>query len=168
MHRLCEEEQQISDYDIALTAFSEAIYSKAEALRKRLTDKVTKARLLESVTVDIRKFTDLVTAKRSVAADNKFKEMNIEFSDFRWQSQPKFDKGRTIFHLEHYVPVLTIRNECLSAKTVEAICSILRERPKLVWILKAENERLDKLGFRTNRLDPAEAYHAAGIDVIWT
>jgi hypothetical protein len=77
----------------------------------------------------------------------------------------RFDRGRAIFHFEHMVPVKAIRSACLNCKSVDEVLGVLG-RARVVWILKSENDELDRLGLRSDRSDPVAAYDQAGIVVV--
>lgn len=80
----------------------------------------------------------------------------------------KHDKGRSIFHLEHFHTVRDIREACLKegkeGKEAE-IVSIL-EGSIIVWILKVEDKILNDNGQRSSRSDPQQAYIDAGIEIL--
>lgn len=78
----------------------------------------------------------------------KAKEMGIDLSDKNWHDQTKFDKGRKIFHYEHCNTIKQLRLAILN--TNESIEKILN-RNITCWILKSENELLDKNGYKDKR-----------------
>lgn len=73
------------------------------------------------------------------------------------------DYNRSIFHWEHYVPIQQQLNELLELNEIndDTIYQIIR-KGKICWILKKENEMLDKIA-KSNRPNPEEAYQKAGI-----
>jgi hypothetical protein len=89
----------------------------------------------------------------------------INLCSKNWHDQPMFDPGRRAFHLEHFVPVSAIRNACLEERSEAGILKILRTRLQIVWILKTEDAKLTRLGYRSRRSDPEAAYRAAGIEI---
>lgn len=150
--------------------FAESISCKVSGLRQ-LGPNVSagqKSRLLESISDDIRKCTDLIPVHVSQAAKSKAEKLKPHIDLFRetWHSQPRFDKGRKIFQYEHVVPVSSVRDSCLQAQDTGDVLKILTTRLKVAWILKTENARLAKLGYAVRRPDPEAAYHQAGIDLI--
>ncbi|MBF0405756.1 MAG: hypothetical protein HQM10_00260 [Candidatus Riflebacteria bacterium] len=156
----------MDDINIILKAFSRAIFCKVLAIRNTFQDNRFRVRIMESITMDIRKYSDLIPVSVSVAANNKAKEMGIDLKQKRWQDQNKFDKGRKTFQLEHFRTVKEIRQKCIEANNEEEVEILLRVEPKVVWILKDEDERLSRLGYRSNRPNPQLAYEAAGIVII--
>ena len=68
-----------------------------------------------------------------------------------------------MFHLEHVVPISSLREWCLAAQDEDEIVEILREKVTIAWILKQKDRALTRLGHRHERPDPAAAYAAAGI-----
>lgn len=119
-------------------------------------------RVLEAVSGDIRKYTDLVEAGASDAALAVAKESGIALQGMGWHDQNKFDRGRVKFILEHAIPVKAVRARCLAAESVDAVAAALGD-VVVAWILRGENASLNVLGFQSNRPDPRAAYRAAGI-----
>ncbi len=156
---------QGSDGTEFIDAFSKAIFSKCEFLNTNQENNRSRKRMLESITQDIRKVTDLCIPEASCAAAAKFGLINVDYSSLTWQAQPKVDKGRKRFILEHYWTVLYIRDEILACADWEAVKDVLLNRPRLIWILRKENEKLSQLGYSKNRPDPAKAYEEAGIEI---
>jgi hypothetical protein len=103
----------------------------------------------------------------SIAAKKlaKLKGIN-DLREFHWHEQNKFDKGRKLFHLEHYVTISCLRAECMAAKNEDEVLHIITKRIRLYWILKKEDKRLTKNGHRINRPNPKEAYKKANIKTI--
>jgi hypothetical protein len=152
--------------DSFIKTFSKSIFIKCVCIAENNLDAISQKRILESVDNDIRKVTDLCIPESSKAAAKEFLAIGIDYTKKRWQDQPKFDNKRELFFLEHYLPVNNIRRECLNAKSEEEIEEILWNRPRLIWILRKENERLNALGYGRKRDDPAKAYREAGIEII--
>ncbi len=146
--------------------FAESILAIVSALRNLSLASAQRSRLLEAVSDDIRKYTDLLTPVVSVAAKSAADRLRIDLSTRGWHDQSKFDPGREVFFFEHMTPVSKVRDECLKATSVEQILSILREKLRIVWILRVENEKLNALGYSSDRADPAAAYHHAGIRIV--
>lgn len=82
-----------------------------------------------------------------------------------WPSQPPYDDGRLTYHLAHVIPVRAMRERCLTAKDEDEVVATLAS-VRLAWISKNENRELVRLGLRTRRDDPDEAYRLAGIDLM--
>ncbi len=148
-----------------LRPFACSILAKARALRELKLTKSQRARLLESISDDIKKCTNFVVPKASRVALEEAKQLGIDLCTKNWHDQPRFDRGRKKFHLEHLNPVSVIRAECLLAKTNSKIIQTLKQKLRVVWVLKSEDAKLTELGFRSKRLDPKAAYRSARIFV---
>lgn len=153
-----------------LGIFARSIHTKVSGLKELETTPTSEqtARLLESISDDIRKCTDFipvfVSKSAKVEAERLVPPVNL-FGE-TWHSQPRFDKGRRIFQFEHVVPVSSVRELCLESECEEAVFAILSTRLKVAWILKSENDRLNELGYTVERPDPEAAYREAGITLI--
>jgi len=146
-------------------AFATSIWAKVCLLRDSHLEELEerhKLRVRESISEDIKKYTDCITPRVSDAAQTEPAARDVNLSAMGWHDQPQFDRGRKLFHLEHMTPVSAIREECLSAPSISSIESALNSA-KTAWILKSEDRKLTALGFRTNRPDPENAYQKAGI-----
>jgi hypothetical protein len=92
-----------------------------------------------------------------------------DLSQYRWRDQATRmgDKGRRIFHWDHFVTVSSLRERLLALNpiTEDGARAILRNASG-GWILKEENARLDQLGYRSKRPNPRAAYRAAKIELI--
>jgi hypothetical protein len=146
--------------------FALSIYAKASYLKHNSMSKFEKARLLESISDDIKKCTTFTKPKISKAALVKSAVLNIDLHKMNWHNQNKFDPGRKIFHYEHYITVSNIRNICLRSENEDDILRILISIPQIVWILKEEDNKLTKLGYRSKRSNPEEAYWKAEIEIV--
>lgn len=154
--------------------FAESIYIKSYYLKQSLNQKnkdltISKSyenSLRESISVDIRKYADLIPPTgQSEAASKLAHEKGINLGAMTWNNQTnkKFDPSRKQFHFEHFNTVFDIRSFCLDAKTLEEIKNILSTKTKIVWILKEEDKRLTALGYQRHRPDPEAAYLHSGI-----
>lgn len=146
--------------------FVSSIFEKATFLRSFDTTRTQRARVLESITADIRKYTDCITPDVSIAARKAAERIGIELREKRWQDQPSFDPGRSLFHWEHMTTVSHIREQCTGAESREAIAEVLGTECRVVWILKTENSELARLGYTHKRPDPEAAYRAARIEIL--
>jgi hypothetical protein len=124
-----------------------------------------RARLLESLFYDIRKYSDLISPEVSVRAKLEADRIGVDLSIQGWQDQPRFDPGRVAFAFEHMAMISSIRERCMSAQSEADVADVLRADATVVWILRAEDEKLNSLGFRSNRADPEGAYVSAGIEL---
>lgn len=148
--------------------FAPGILHKGEALRSLVLTTPQRARVRESIGLDIRKLCDMaVPAVRppeiSLAAAAAASALGVELERETWQSQPRFDPGRRVFHYEHVTPVSVLVERTTTAATVEEIIQVLESGLRLAWITKDEDARLTRLGFRHKRADPDAAYALAGI-----
>ncbi|MGQ0679994.1 MAG: hypothetical protein ACT4OM_10150 [Actinomycetota bacterium] len=155
-----------ANVDRLLMAFAQSIHAKLRALRTLDLTPKQKARLLEAISDDIKKCTNFLVPEASRAALDRASSLGVQLSGQTWHDQHKFDPGRTIFHFEHMVPVSAIREACLKETSDQAIQAILKNRLRVVWILKDEDKELTRLGYRSNRLDPASSYLEAGIELV--
>lgn len=149
-----------------LRPFALSIHAKVAAIRALELTADQRARVRESISDDIKKCTNFVSPRVSVAAMKAAarRKKKIDLWSRNWHNQGTFDRGRRVFHLEHFVPVSAIREACLGERSETGILELLRTRLQIVWILKAENAKLTKLGYRSRRPDPEAAYRAAGIE----
>jgi hypothetical protein len=152
--------------DGLVRTFAVAIFEKIGAFKRLTLTRSHRSRLLESITVDIRKWTDCVAPLASEAALTEARRLNIDLFKSGWHDQPRFDRHRELFHLEHMVPVLAIRGACLECQSADEVVQVLKNRPRVVWILKSENAELDRRGLRISRSDPSGAYAEAGIVIV--
>lgn len=146
-----------------LRPFAKGIHAKAVALRALDLSRTQRARLLESISDDIKKCSNFTSPFVSKAALARAEKLKVSLHSKTWHDQPRFDKERKVFHFEHYAPVSSIRDACLKARSAEAVLRLLKGRLKVVWILKSEDRTLTALGFRSRRANPVVAYKAANI-----
>ena len=147
------------------SAFALAIWAKADALRVTDLGLRERQRVLESISYDIRKYSDLAIPQVSLAAQVEAGRLGVNLRDMRWQDQPRFDPGRQTFQWEHVETIGAIRNKCLAASSAQEIEKHLDDI-RVAWILKSEDRRLTEGGYRTTRVDPDEAYREAGITLV--
>lgn len=148
-----------------IQAFALSIHAKAKALNEgNLTD-FQKSRLKESISDDIKKYTNFVPHRVSQAAqaiaDTLHRPVNL--SEMTWHDQTGFDQDRSLFIVEHKRPVNALRHECINAESCDAVEQILAERLVAAWITRAEDNKLTRLGYGINRPDPCYAYNQARI-----
>jgi hypothetical protein len=93
-----------------------------------------------------------------------------QLEDYIWEHQKRKtgmnDPKRKIFHWEHYYPVEQLIRELSKLKKFDD-ASIYRviKKAKIVWILKEENRKLDKVA-KSIRPNPKKAYKEAGIELV--
>lgn len=156
--------------DQPLELFARAILAKVNALTSPELKPNQRKRLRKSITEDIRTcagllFPDVVSPAVSKAAQLEADRTGVALYEKTWYDQTTFDPGRKVFHLEHIHPISAIQKECEQAKSEDAILRVLKTRLRLAWILKQEDKELTRLGYRSIRPDPADAYRKAGIEL---
>lgn len=150
--------------DQLLMPFVRGIYALVCALRQVTLTPSQERRMLEGISDDIKKCTNFFAPGVSRQAREHARQLNIDLSFKYWRDQPRFDKGRKIFHWEHMDPVSSIRLACLEQASESGILEVLKNRLRAVWILKSEDEKLTRLGYRSKR--PPDAYSKAGIELV--
>lgn len=144
--------------------FAQSIFAKVRALETLELTPRQRARLCESIASDVRKACDLVASTQvSEAAHQAARGLGIELAKAGWHDQPKFDRGRTRFHLEHVQTVAAICEAVRGQSSVDGVVGVLERDLRVAWILKTEDRKLTKLGYRKKRPDPDAAYREAGI-----
>lgn len=149
-----------------LTPFAKSIHAKVSALKESNLNSQQRASFLESISDDIKKCTNFILPEVSRAAFERARNLGVNLTDKCWHDQHKFDKGREIFHFEHINPVVIIREACIGTSSPTAILEILLTRLRIAWILKEEDYKLTKLGYRSNRQYAEAAYREANIDLL--
>jgi len=156
----------MSDREILLNAFAESIHAKACALTHPKLTPTGRARLLESISDDIKKFSNFVEPEVSQAALERAASLLVDLRSKGWHEQPQFDPDREVFHWEHVSPVSAIRKACIDAPSVVEVADVLRATVRVAWILKDEDRKLTRLGYRSRRADPVAAYAHAEIVLV--
>ena len=93
-----------------------------------------------------------------------------DIRDSSWQFVGRFKElGKRLFTWEHFTPAKIFKQNLINAYkgkllTTELIKDLILEQ-KGCWITKREDEELSRLGYRTNRPNPHEAYVKAGIKI---
>ncbi|WP_027862589.1 hypothetical protein [Marmoricola sp. URHB0036] len=159
---------ELSDFESLAFPFARGLLDKSRASSNPELSKFQRARLAESIAVDIRKLCDIAfpAARRpsiSVTAKAVADQGGIDLSRETWHSQPRFDPGRIVFHYEHVQPVSAIRATLNEAMSPAHVVAILSRELQLAWITKDEDARLTALKYRSQRPDPVAAYAEAGI-----
>lgn len=76
-------------------------------------------------------------------------------------------EDREKFILEHFNPVNQIIKSIIAEKSITLkTCEKALEKLKVVWILKSEDDLLNKNGHRKNRPNPENAYKRARIKIL--
>lgn len=157
---------ETNDREAVLKAFAEAIHAKAALLQRKTLPPAYRARVREAISDDLKKVSNLVVPEASKKALREARTLGVDLYAMTWHDQPSFDGGRDVFHLEHVRPVSVLRGECLASASANEIIEILRTRLRVAWILKAEDNELTRLGYRSVRPDPDKAYREAKIALI--
>lgn len=148
--------------------YAHALVIKAEALVDSVLTSSQRQSLKGSMKEDLRKCGDAIMPDPlpyliSEAAAAAAADIGVTLESQTYASQPRFDRGRKLFHYEHYAPLETIVARLESTSSTEVALDVLEELLRVSWILKSEDRRLTELGFQYIRPDPAKAYEAAGI-----
>lgn len=156
----------MADLRKLLSPFAVAIiHARSEAIRDWRSPPGITARFLESISDDIKKCGNFFAPYVSVAAKDKATRRGIDLTEKNWHDQPLFGKGRKLFQFEHLVPVSSLRADTLVSRTAADILNILMTRLRVVWMLKAEDAELGRMGYRSRRKGPVAAYRAAEIKI---
>lgn len=119
-------EPDAGESDRAILAFATAIHAKAIVARDAQVASLHRKRLLEAISGDIRKCTDYIRPHVSHAASAEARKLGMDLLIMKWQDQPKFDRGRSVFHFEHMVPVKTIREKYLACQSADEVFDVLQ------------------------------------------
>jgi len=115
--------------------------------------------------------------KAQATIDSQFVE-KVDLRTLNWTSKLTLKTSGKKVHIrkyivwEHYTTAYEFKtalnnmyiNQSLS---VDSILALMAQQ-KMAWITKEENQRLNALGYRHQRLDPEEAYRKACISFIET
>jgi len=96
----------------------------------------------------------------SVMALDKSKELGVNLWEQRWPQQPKFDKGRKIFVMEHKYPVTDMIKDMIA--NPNDITKIFKSQ-EFGWILRSEDAKLKS----HDRGDHTAMYEEAGIKLVY-
>lgn len=151
--------------DDIISILAESFLIKVQGYHK-LVNKKHKQIISDTISSDIRLFTNLIYPNVSKRANEAAQTLGIDIRKIKWCQQNKIDPDRSIFHYEHFYTVKDIKTLILNSTTVEEIKNILKHNTKIVWILKSENEILDELKYRSDRPDPYLAYKEANIEIL--
>lgn len=109
--------------------------------------------------------------KASKEAQKEANRMRLgKLIKYKWEQQTinsgMKDKGRKIFHWEHYYPVNQIIKELVKLEKLDdrSIYKVIK-KTNIVWILKSENKKLDKIA-KSIRPNPKLSYKKAGIVIV--
>jgi hypothetical protein len=116
----------------------------------------------------LRRFTDRFWYKRLLASKACLEHSRTEgIADIRKLDPHEVPvEFRASYRLEHYLPIADLRKSLMEIEKPDQqkVEELLRAAAiEKIWILKEEDNRLK----RYNRRNPAEAYKAAGIDIVF-
>jgi len=89
--------------------FAKSIYAKSIAIKSLKLEKRQHARIMESISDDIRKYTDLIKPMASIKAKKQANKIGIILEENGWHDQKKFDLHRKDFQLDHVILVKDVR-----------------------------------------------------------
>lgn len=150
--------------------FVTGLLHKCRALAEVELNPHQRSRLREAISIELRKLCDiLVPAARpprvSESAQSAALELGIDLRTVTWHAQKKVDGYRT-FTYEHMTPIKWFVQRIGTASTVEEVLEILDEHLSVAWVTKEEDAALRRLGYTSNRPNPAVAYQEAGIELL--
>ena len=153
-----------------LRVMSETAVDMTRRLRT-VTDVTARRGMMSLLLTLCRNMEDVAPRNASVAAQERANQLGMgDLRRFHFDDGGRFPGGRKAsrLHWEHWRPAADLRRDILAleAPTPEAVAQVLRGS-RVCWILLEENERLNSLGFKTNRPDPVVCYGAAGIDLAY-
>jgi hypothetical protein len=129
-----------------------------------MTDKTDRSNMRRQISVSIRNATDHPCFGTSVskAAKAIADERGIPIEKMTHANQVRWDPKRALFAYEHMVPVKNLMYAVIAdpSKAEEILRAAL-----IVWVTRAENQRLNDLGYNHNRSDPRKCYEEAGIEI---
>lgn len=98
------------------------------------------------------------------------KDLPTDMREVPWDLQPKFDKGRKVFHLEHVYTGDMFRTAAREIRDVQGLVRLVRDNYRVAWILKTEDQELNRNGFRSERgsslKEALDAYSKSGIRLL--
>ncbi len=161
---------RVPSFREATLPFARSFLAKASLGREWSLSTRQTSRLNESLSIDLRKFCDIVVPalrrpEVSIAALRTADEIGIDLCQMTWHEQAAFDHGRVVFHCEHVMPIRSLREKCKALDTAEEIVDALDADLRVAWILKGEDRDLTAAGYAFNRPDPDDAYREVGIEL---
>jgi hypothetical protein len=115
-----------------------------------------------------RNMEDVVPRNVSVKAAARGRELGVQdLRKFHFDHGGKIPGGRkkSMLHWEHWMPVAEMKKELLElVNPTPEECRKVLSKARICWILKGENDELDRRGFKSVRPDPESAYKIAGIE----
>src|SRR4051812_29405198 len=95
------------------TPFAESLCAKRRLLTRGDLSARQTSRVRDALSDDLKKLCDVLVPevkrpKASVAALGAAREIGVDLCRQSWHGQPRFDRGRVVFHLEHVVPIKSL------------------------------------------------------------
>lgn len=120
----------------------------------------------------LRRFTDKFWYKRLLVSKACFESSRAEgIDDIRKYDPDELPANvRPNYHLEHFLPIAELRTRLMKIEnpTQQKVEECLKTAQiAKIWILKKEDDCLTKSGKRHKRENPAEAYKAVGIEILY-
>lgn len=160
------------DFDALVRPFVVALHAKRVLLDRDGISREQRARVLESMSDDLKKMCDVVVpAVRPASVSREAlaltDQLGIDLCQLTWhqqQGRKRADERWAALHREHVVPILALRNACAAAVDVDTAVGEIDRLLHIAWITKEEDRRLTAAGFRKAR--PETAYADVGIDLV--
>jgi hypothetical protein len=117
----------------------------------------------------------LIPPDASTSAIKRAEKHGIDLFKLREKDRNKVEKqikskdkdDREKFILEHFTPVNQIIKSIIAEKNVHLnTYESALAKLKVIWVLKSEDDKLNKNGHRKNRPNPEDAYQKAGIKIL--
>jgi hypothetical protein len=160
------------DFDALVRPFVVALQVKRPLLQRSGISREQRARVLESMSDDLKKMCDVVVPcvrPASVSRDALAltERLGVDLCQLTWhqqQGRKRADERWASLHREHVVPILALRTACVDAADVDAAIAEVDRLLHIAWITKAEDRRLTEAGYRKTR--PDTAYGDVGIELV--
>jgi len=157
--------------DDKLSKIMPGFYSLIEIIQNSKNDKSLLEFAKVSLKNNLRSLEFLVKPNVSVEADSLGKQRGLkDLVEYSWKDQPSKmkDKGRTLFHWEHVLPVSVIYNTMVNEYPNKENILKCMKNYSICWITKEEDQKLTSNGFRHDRNyeDPWSAYREVGIQIL--
>lgn len=157
-------------FDALVEPFAVAILAKTTALKTLALTKSQASHVRNSIAFDFRKCGDVLIpvylkCEISRAACETATAMGVDLRQQLWAS-PFIKANREIFKLDHVETIGTMTAAAMEVTAPGEMIKLVRRQYRVAWILKTENNELDRLGYRTRRSDSARAYREAGIELM--
>jgi hypothetical protein len=158
--------------DELVRPFVVALQAKRPLLQHAALTREQRARVLESMSDDLKKMCDVVVpsvrpasvSREALALANILGTDLCQLTWHQQQARKRADARWAALHREHVVPILALRNACVDAIDLETAIGEIDRLLHIAWITKAEDARLTAAGYRKQR--PTTAYDDLGIELV--